>query len=937
MNNKIYKNRFALLVATVLAVGGFLFSGGTAHASININGVSSTDLGGNIKTTFLASESVYAKASFSGGFGDNDVKIYIVTSIPTSGDNLNAISVASRDARFKSSELIKLAWGAPTTPGTYYIVLDVNENHVWDGTNDVISGAFTVALKKTVTASVTAQNKTYDGTNAATITGCSLTGVDSGDNVSCTTGSATFDNKNVGTGKSVAATGITLGGSDAGDYALASTNAVTTANITAKDITATVVASNKIYNGTVAAVITGCSLTGVFSGDSVTCTATGVFDDKNVGINKTVTTTVSLVGTGAGNYQLPQPIVTTTASITAKALTVTATGDDKIYDGGVEATVTLSSDKISGDSVTLGYDSAVFNNRNFGNDKPITVTGISVTGGVDAGNYTLTNTTEATTADINKLGITVTATTDTKAYDGTTNSAGTPTITLGGLVDGDTAGWTQTFASAPAGIEIALIPSGTVVDDNGGNNYSVAFVNAAGDITPRPVTITADQKAKNIGDTDPVLTFQITIGSLIGSDVFSGTLTRDAGEDAGSYAILQGSVALSSNYSLSYVGNILAIGTATINVVAEAKNKTYGDADSDMTYTFTPALQSGDAFSGTLARVSGENAGTYAITVGSLSAGPNYILSFTGADLTINKRSITVTAATDTKVYDGTTSSVGVPSITEGSLIGDDTATWTQAFDNKNAGAEKALIPAGTVNDGNTGNNYVVTFVNAVGEISAVNISVTAGADTKVYDGTINSAVVPTITLGSLVGGDAASWSQVFESAAVGTGIALIPTGTVNDGNGGTNYKVTFVNAVGEISLVITPINGGWSNWSECSKTCGGGTQTRTCTNPTPANKGLNCTGESTQNCNAQTCSSGSSGSGGGTTGDYIPGFGPFSQSTVAPAVLGASTERPNLDDMAEAIKKIREAVNSLAGQVAALKPSVLGAATMVITGVLGF
>lgn len=51
-----------------------------------------------------------------------------------------------------------------------------------------------------------------------------------------------------------------------------------------------------------------------------------------------------------------------------------------------------------------------------------------------------------------------------------------------------------------------------------------------------------------------------------------------------------------------------------------------------------------------------------------------------------------------------------------------------------------------------------------------------------------------------------------------------------------------------------TPIDGGWSAWSACSVSCGGGTQTRTCTNPAPTNGGANCVGSSSQACNTQTC-----------------------------------------------------------------------------------
>lgn len=50
----------------------------------------------------------------------------------------------------------------------------------------------------------------------------------------------------------------------------------------------------------------------------------------------------------------------------------------------------------------------------------------------------------------------------------------------------------------------------------------------------------------------------------------------------------------------------------------------------------------------------------------------------------------------------------------------------------------------------------------------------------------------------------------------------------------------------------------GWSGWNSCSKSCGGGTQTQTrnCTNPSPANGGAQCSGSATQSqaCNTQSC-----------------------------------------------------------------------------------
>ena len=49
-------------------------------------------------------------------------------------------------------------------------------------------------------------------------------------------------------------------------------------------------------------------------------------------------------------------------------------------------------------------------------------------------------------------------------------------------------------------------------------------------------------------------------------------------------------------------------------------------------------------------------------------------------------------------------------------------------------------------------------------------------------------------------------------------------------------------------------LDGGWSEFSACSKACGGGTQSRTCSKPAPANFGKDCAGNATSECNTQAC-----------------------------------------------------------------------------------
>ncbi len=67
--------------------------------------------------------------------------------------------------------------------------------------------------------------------------------------------------------------------------------------------------------------------------------------------------------------------------------------------------------------------------------------------------------------------------------------------------------------------------------------------------------------------------------------------------------------------------------------------------------------------------------------------------------------------------------------------------------------------------------------------------------NTKFYDGTTSAAAVPTVVSGTLAAGDTSLFTESYTTADEGTGLTLVPTGTVEDGNGGANYDITFENA----------------------------------------------------------------------------------------------------------------------------------------------
>ena len=167
--------------------------------------------------------------------------------------------------------------------------------------------------------------------------------------------------------------------------------------------------------------------------------------------------------------------------------------------------------------------------------------------------------------------------------------------------------------------------------------------------------MTADGQTKVYGNADPALSYQVTSGTVVTGDSFSGALTRVAGEAVGSYAITQNSLALSANYALSYVGANLTITARPITVTAEVQTKVYGNADpAPLPYHVTTGnLVEGDSFNGALTRATGEAVGPYAITQGTLVLSTNYALTYVGATLTITPATPSIVVTGGPFMYDG--------------------------------------------------------------------------------------------------------------------------------------------------------------------------------------------------------------------------------------------------------------------------------------------
>ncbi len=149
----------------------------------------------------------------------------------------------------------------------------------------------------------------------------------------------------------------------------------------------------------------------------------------------------------------------------------------------------------------------------------------------------------------------------------------------------------------------------------------------------------------------------VTLSATVSPVTATGTVTfHDGAETLGSTPVISGTsvystsslVAGSHTITASYGGDTSSnpstssmltqvVSPAALAVTAAGRNKVYGNPDPVLGYTAS-GFKNDDSLSvmsGSLVRVAGESVGSYAILQGTVSGGSNYIISYTGASLTI--------------------------------------------------------------------------------------------------------------------------------------------------------------------------------------------------------------------------------------------------------------------------------------------------------------
>jgi hypothetical protein len=524
-------------------------------------------------------------------------------------------------------------------------------------------------------------------------------------------------------------------------------------------------------------------------------------------------------GNGGNNYAVT--LHTAAGTITAASLNIHATTDSRTYDGTTSSSaVPTYTGIISPDTVT-GLSQAYQSKNVLGaNGSTLDVTAYTVNDGNGGNNYAVTL--HTATGTITAASLNISATTDSRTYDGTTSSSAVPTYT--GIISPDTVtGLSQAYQSKNvlgANGSTLDVTAYTVNDGNGGNNYAVTLHTAAGTITAASLNIHATTDSKTYDGTTSSSAVPTYTG-IISPDTVTGLTQAYQSKnvlgangstlDVTAYTVNDGNGG--NNYVVTLHTATGTITAASLNIHATTDSKTYdGTTSSSAVPTYTGIISPDTVTGLTQAyqskNVLGANGSTLdvtAYTVNDGNGGNNYAVTLHTANGTISTRTLNIYATTDSRTYDGTTASSAVPTY-DGLQSGDSLTAIVQVFDSRNAGSRTLSIAGYNLSDGNSGNNYSVTTHTAAGTINTLALTINAVAGSKTYDGNATSGGAPTFV--TLVGGDMGSAVQVFDSRNAGSRTLSVLSYTISDGNGGANYgPITTHTAAGTINTLALTIN----------------------------------------------------------------------------------------------------------------------------------
>ena len=521
--------------------------------------------------------------------------------------------------------------------------------------------------------------------------------------------------------------------------------------------------------------------------------------------------THAITGSGgvASNYDVT--VQSGTLTVAKAALTVTADDKAKTYgdnDPALSYTVNTAQLKYSDTAAAV---SGV--NLSTATGAQATAGTHAITGTGTASNYDVT--VQSGTLTVAKAALTVTADDQSKTY-GDNDPTLSYTANASQLKYNDTASVvsgvnlsTATGAQATAGTH-AITGSGGVA-----SNYDVTVQGGTLTVAKASLTVTADDKSKTYGDTDPALSYTVNNAQLKYSDtaaVVSGvnlSTVTGAQATAGTHAIT-GSGGVASNYDVTVQGGTLTVAKAALTVTADDQSKTYGDTDPALSYTVNTAQLK---YSDTAAAVSGVNlstaigaqatAGTHAIT-GSGGVASNYDVTVQSGTLTVAKAALTVTADDKSKTYGDTDPTLSY-TVNAAQLKYDDTAGVVSGVTLSTATGAQATAGTHLIDaSGGVADNYVVTALDGTLSVDKARLDVAANHQSKTAGEADPALTWRLADPSQLKYGDTAAVVQGLVLSAP-TGAGLAPGDYVIHASGGSAGNYALVRADGVLTVAPSP------------------------------------------------------------------------------------------------------------------------------------
>ena len=753
---------------------------------------------------------------------DSDSKVYDGTALTDSGYTYTDGILVAGDVLTAVVEGTITNVGTAANVVTSYVVMrgtvDVTGNYTF-GTS--VDGVLAITARPVTLTSAT-DSKVYDGTaltNATVTVGGD--GFASGEGADYTVTGSQLD---VGSSDNSFTYTLT-GGALAANYTITKTEGTLTVTPITDEIVITADSDSKVYDGT-ALTDSGYTYTDgiLVAGDVLTAVVEGTITNVGTAAN-VVTSYVVMRGTVdvTGNYTFGTSVDGVLA-ITARPVTLTSATDSKVYDGTAltNATVTVGGDGFASGE---GADYTVTGSQlDVGSsDNSFTYT---LTGGALAANYTITKTEGTLTVTPITDEIVITADSDSKVYDGTALTDSGYTYTDGILVAGDVltavVEGTITNVGTAANVVTSYVVMRGTVDVTGNYTFGTS-VDGVLAITARPVTLTSATDSK-VYDGTALTNATVTVGgdgfaSGEGADYTVTGSQLDVGSSDNSFTYTLTGGALAANYTITKTEGTLTVTPITDEIVitADSDSKVYdGTALTDSGYTYTDGiLVAGDVLTavveGTITNVgTAANVVTsYVVMRGTVDVTGNYTFG-TSVDgvLAITARPVTLTSATDSKVYDGTALTNATVTVGGDGFASGEGADYTVTGSQLDVGSSDNSFTY-TLTGGALAANYTITKTEGTLTVTPITdeIVITADSDSKVYDGTALTDSGYTYTDGILVAGDVLTAVVEGTITNVGTAANVVTSYVVMRGTVDVTGNYTFGTSVdGVLAITARPV-----------------------------------------------------------------------------------------------------------------------------------